>query len=120
MSAETSPEFGKLRNFFWPIHRDELKLFLPLLIMYFLICLNYSILRTSRDALVITAKSAGAEVLPFIKTWAILPASLLIMLFFTQLSNRLSKEKVFYIMISLFLLFFSLFAFVLYPCHESL
>ena len=48
MSAETSPEFGKLRNFFWPIHRDELKLFLPLLIMYFLICLNYSILRTSR------------------------------------------------------------------------
>ncbi len=120
MSDAPSPIFGKLRSFFWPVHRDELKVFIPILLIFFLIALNYSLLRTVKDALVVTAKSSGADALPFIKTYAILPMSLLMMFLFTRLSNRFNTEKVFYVMTSIFLLFFVLFSFVVYPYHESL
>lgn len=39
---------------------------------------------------------------------------------FTRLSNRLSRETVVYVMISLFLLFFFVFTFILYPMRDVL
>lgn len=113
-------EFSKFRSYIWPIHRWELKRFLPLLLIYSLICFNYSILRAAKDALVITAPSSGAEALPFIKVWAILPMAILFTFFFTKLSNRFNLEKIFYIMVGIFVSFFLLFAFVLYPYQEFL
>ena len=58
-------EFSKLREFFWPIYNDELKKFLPMCFMMFFILFNYTILRGSKDALVVSA--GGASVLPFLK-----------------------------------------------------
>ncbi len=121
MSSTTSASgFSKIRSYIWPIHRWELKRFLPLLIIYSLICFNYSILRAAKDALVITAPSSGAEALPFIKVWAILPMAILFTFIFTKLSNRFSIVKVFYVMMGVFLTFFFLFAFVLYPNQDLL
>lgn len=111
-------EFSKWRAFFWPIHRHELKKLIPMMLMIFFICFNYSILRNVKDALVITAKSSGAEVIPFIKVWALLPMAVLFTLGFTKLSNRFSQEKVFYIVVSTFLIIFSLFTFILYPFRD--
>ena len=119
MSAMTH-EFSKLRSYLWPIHRWELKKFIPLLLIYALICFNYSILRAAKDALVVTAPSSGAEALPFIKVWAILPMAILFTFLFTKLSNKFTIEKVFYIMMGGFLSFFFLFAFVLYPYQDIL
>lgn len=113
-------EFGKLRAFFWPIYRQEFAKILPMMLMMFLICFNYSILRNLKDALVVTAQSSGAEVLPFIKVWVLLPMAILITLLFTKLSNRFSQEKVFYIIISSFLVFFGIFTFVLFPMKDYL
>ena len=112
-------EFGTLRSYLWPIHRHELRMFLPMLIMIFFVCFNYSILRSMKDSLIITAPG-GAEVLPFIKLWVILPAAILSTLVFTKLCNRYSQEKVFYIVISFFITGYLLFAFVLYPMRELL
>ncbi len=120
MTTQTQPEFGRFRALFWPVRRNELRLFLPLLLMFFFICLNYNILRVAKDALVVTAPSSGAEAIPFIKVWAILPAALLMTFLFTRLSNRFNFEKIFYIMMGLFLGFFFLFAFVLYPLNDHL
>lgn len=120
MSSENTQKFGKLRSFFWPVYRDELKIFVPLLLMFFFIAFNYNILRATKDALVITAKHSGAEALPFLKTWAILPMALLITFIFTRLSNRFKTQHVFYLMMGIFLSFYLLFGFVLYPLHESL
>lgn len=91
-----------------------------MLLIYFLICFNYTILRAAKDSLVITARSSGAEALPFIKVWAILPMALLMTFFFTRLCNRYKKENVFYIMMGVFLGFFALFALVLYPFRDTL
>lgn len=110
--------FGPFRSIFWPIRRNEVKKIIPMMIMLFLICLSYSILRNVKDAVVVTAKSSGAEVIPFIKVWVLLPMAILATCIFTKLTNRFSQEKVFYIIISFFLLFFMAFVYLFFPYHE--
>ncbi|HAB99751.1 MAG TPA: AAA family ATPase [Parachlamydiales bacterium] len=120
MSLDSKAEFSKWRAFFWPIYRWELKKFLSMLGMFFLIALNYNVLRTFKDSMVVTAPQAGAEAIPFIKVWAILPSALLLTYIFTRLTNRFHREKVFYVMMCIFLAFFFVFAFVLYPLRDIL
>lgn len=120
MKKDEPTEFSKWRSFFWPIHRWELKKFLPMFFMFFLISFNYNALRACKDTLVVTAPHSGAEAIPFIKVWAILPGALLLTWLFTRLANRFGREKVFYIMMSLFLSFFALFTFVLFPGQDYL
>lgn len=113
-------ELGKLRSFLWPIYRNELKTFIPMLVIFFLVGFNYNVLRVTKDALVVTARDSGAEALPFLKVWAILPMALLFTFILTRVSNKVSREKVFYYMIGLFISFFILFTFVLHPYRDSL
>lgn len=114
------PSFSKIRSIFWPIHRHENRVVLPMFLMLLFIAFNYSILRNMKDALVVTAKASGAEVIPFIKVWAMLPMAVIMTLIYTKLANRYSQEKVFYILTSFFLLFFAFFIFVLYPNQDAL
>lgn len=118
MRSQEGAEFGTLRSLIWPIYGYEVKKLLPMIFMLFFICFNYSALRNLKDALVVT--SAGAEVIPFIKVWAILPMAVVVTLIFTKLSNKFSQEMVFYIMTSAFLIAYAFFAFVLYPSREAL
>lgn len=111
-------EFGTLRSFCWPIRKHETRKIIPMLLMLFLICFNYSTLRCMKDSVVVTA--AGAEVLPFIKVWVLLPMAVLLTYAFAKLSNRYSQERVFYIMTSGFLMFYAVFAFILYPMQDAI
>lgn len=113
-------EFGPIRSFLWPVHHHELKKFIPMLLIFFLIFFSYNILRTMKDALVVTAKSSGAEVIPFIKVWVMFPSAILMTFLFTRLTNKLTQEKVFYVMVSIFLVYFFIFAFFLYPARGYL
>lgn len=113
-------EFSRWRTFFWPVHNHELKKLIPMLLIFFLVFFDYNVLRTLKDTLVVTAKSSGAEVIPFIKVWVMFPGALLLTFLFTRLSNRLTREIVFYVMISLFLLYFFVFTFFLYPARDAL
>lgn len=114
------PAFSRWRTYLWPIQGHELAKFLPLLLMSFFIAFNYNILRNLKDSLVITAESSGAEIIPFIKVWVLLPMAVLITFIFTRLVNRFSREKIFYIMMGGFLGFFFLFTFILYPMRNYL
>ncbi|MCH9621825.1 MAG: ADP,ATP carrier protein 1 [Chlamydiia bacterium] len=109
-----------LKRLFWPIMRSERSKFLPMLLIYSFIVFNYSLLKTIKDALIVTAKHSGAETIPFIKLWAILPMALVSTMIFTRLANKYTKEKVFTIMMVGFLSFFAIFAFILYPNQELL
>lgn len=120
MEDATLQQFGKFRRIFWPIRREENRMVIPMFLMLLCICFNYSVLRNMKDALVVTAKSSGAEVIPFIKVWAMLPMAILLTLFYTKLASRYSQERVFYLIIAGFLVFFALFVFVLYPNQDSL
>ncbi len=113
-------KFGKIRSFIWPIHRNELGKFIPMFLMFFLIAFNYSLLRSIKDPLIVTAPFSGAEALPFLKVWAILPMALLMTYIFTKLSNKYSQKKVFNLITVIFLTFFGIFTFILYPLREFL
>ena len=64
--SKTAPEFGKVRSILWPIHSYELKKVIPMVLLFFFILFNYTILRDTKDALVVTAPGGGAEVIPFL------------------------------------------------------
>ncbi|KAF3361709.1 ADP,ATP carrier protein 1 [Chlamydiales bacterium STE3] len=114
------PPFQGFRALIWPVHSHELKKLLPMLAIFFFISFDYNVLRTMKDTIVVTAKSSGAEVIPFIKVWVMFPGALLMTFLFTRLSNRFSSETVIYSILSLFLAYFFVFTFVVYPHRESL
>lgn len=120
MSQDAKLEFGKWRSFFWPIHTFELKKVLPMFLMFFCISFNYTILRDTKDTLIVTAPGSGAEAIPFIKVWLVVPCAVLFMIIYAKLSNTLSKQALFYAVTTPFLIFFALFALVLYPARDAL
>ncbi|KAM0933382.1 putative ADP/ATP carrier protein, bacterial type [Dioscorea sansibarensis] len=100
---------------FLGVEVQTLKKIIPLGIMFFCILFNYTILRDTKDVLVVTAKGSSAEIIPFLKTWVNLPMAVGFMLLYTKLSNVLSKEALFYTVLLPFVAFFGAFGFVLYP-----
>ena len=105
--------FGRVRGFLWPIHGYELKKFLPLFIMLFLVTFNYSFLRSSKDVLMIS--KCGIKALAFLKLYVVLPGAIFYTIYYSYLLNTVSRDKVFYWAIAPFLIFFSLFGILLYP-----
>ena len=120
MSQTQTAEFSKWRSIFWPIHTFELKKLLPMLALFFLILFNYTVLRDTKDTLVVTASESGAEAIPFLKVWGVLPAAVLFLLGYSKLSNKLSKPALFYSTVLPFIVFFGLFSTVLYPLRDLL
>lgn len=120
IAQKTNTEFGKWRSFFWPVHSYELKKLLPMFLMLFFISFVYSSLRNVKDALVLTAPGASGVTLLYLKVCWVIPASIILMVIYAKLSNVLSKEKLFYTTILPFIIFYALFALVLYPNKEYL
>ena len=117
--ATTTKEFGKWRSMLWPVHRFELKKLLPMAFLFFFILFVYTVLRDTKDTLVVTA-AKGSQVIPFLKFWGTMPCAVIFTLIYAKLSNKLSKPALFYSMVIPFLTFFVLFATVLYPLRDSL
>ncbi|MEN9344247.1 MAG: carrier protein 1 [Chlamydiota bacterium] len=120
MSETKTAEFGKWRSFFWPVHGFELKKLLPMFFLFFFINFNYTILRDTKDALIVTAPGSGAEAIPFLKVWGVLPLAIIFMIVYSKLSNVFSKQKLFYSTISFFIAYFALFALIMYPNRDTL
>jgi AAA family ATP:ADP antiporter len=100
---------------FLGVEITTLKKIIPLGMMFFCILFNYTILRDTKDVLVVTARGSSAEIIPFLKTWVNLPMAIGFMLLYTKLANVLSKQALFYSVIVPFIAFFGAFGFVLYP-----
>ena len=112
-----------LKKFFFllcPIFRHELKIFLPMALMHVLIIFNFWIVHNLKDSMVIGTVESGAEVINFLKVWAVFPLSLIFVVLYTVLSNKYSQRRIFTAIILFFLSFYALYAFVLYPYGESL
>jgi AAA family ATP:ADP antiporter len=120
MSQGKLENFGRVRSFFWPIYRYELIKLLPMLLLFFLITLNYNILRILKDTLLITAKNSGAEVIPYVKMYFMLPMAVFMTYIFSVLNHKMRRERVFYVMIGIFLAYFTIFTFLIYPNRDAL
>ena len=109
----------KIRTWVVPLPWSEVYSALPLFALFFLTSFIYNLLRPLKISLIVSAPNAGGEVIPFLKLWAILPASFFFAYIYTKLAARFNRAVVFYTLIGIFLSFFSLFI-ILYPAREQL
>jgi AAA family ATP:ADP antiporter len=93
----------------------EAKKIVPLGIMLFCILFNYTILRNTKDVLVVTAPKSGAEIIPFLKTYVQLPGAIAFAAFYSTLSNRYQQGQIVTGVTTGFLVFYAIFAFVMFP-----
>jgi len=99
----------------WLPPKNELKKVAPLGLMFFFTLFCYTILRDTKDVLVVTAPGSGAEIIPFLKTYVNLPGAIGFTVLYGELTNRFDRQTVFYLVLVPFLLFFAAFATLIYP-----
>ncbi len=110
---EFKPFTNKLRNIFWPIHKHELGRFIPMSALMFCVLFNQNVLRILKDSILIS--EVNAEVTSFTKVYVVTPLAAIFVVIYAYLLNRLSFDKIFYYLASLFTGFYILFAFIIYP-----
>jgi len=124
LQAESASTNGEAKGGFLQAIKDQLptarerKKLLPLGMMFFIILFNYTILRDTKDVLVVTA--AGAEIIPFLKTYCNLPGAIGFTLLYSSLANKLTREQLFYACLMPFVAFFTIFGFLMYPNTAAL
>ncbi len=101
-----------------PIQKGEWPKFLTTALMLLFVLYVYSILRSSKDAIVVSLMSA--ELISTLKLYGTLPIAVLFMLLYTKLVDVFSKIQLFHIINWFFAIFFALFAFVLFPNAENI
>ncbi|MCH9812167.1 NTP/NDP exchange transporter [bacterium] len=116
--VDVTKDFGKWRRRLWPFHRSELKKLLPLVLMKFLATIIFCVLANLKEALVVTSKGSGAEVIPVLKGWVVLPVAFIMAILYSKLSHRLKKKTLFYSFLGGFLAVIFLYGFILYPNAE--
>lgn len=115
---ENAPKslLAKIRLATLPVFGKEFARFVPMSIMIFFILFNYTAMRDTKDALIAT--SCGAEAFSYLKLGVVTPASIIFVIIFTKLSNIFSREKIFYLITSIFIVFFGSFAYLIYPAKD--
>ena len=117
---DSNPQFSIWRERLWPVHWHEHRKLVPMLLIKFFITFIYTILKDAKDTLIVTSAGSGAEAIPVLKGWLVLPAAFVFMFAYSRLSDFLSRRALFYTTLSSFLVFFFLYGFVLYPLRDVL
>lgn len=104
-----------LKKLLFPLKRGEWKLFA---FMFFIVCLinvNFSILRSMRNALVIADTGGSAAFIPYFELFGTFPASVLLTWGISRLMRIFSFRFIFSMTMLFFLSFFIVFAYWIYP-----
>lgn len=120
VTIKSISKFSGWRKRLWSVYKTELSSFLPLFILKFCVTFNYTILTATKDTIVVTAKEGGAEVIPVLKGGVVLLIACLVMLGYSKLCNKLSRNNVFYIILYSFMLFFLLYGLIFFPNKDAL
>ncbi len=120
LSQELNQEFSGIRKLLWPIHSYEIKKFLPMGIMMFCILFIYTLLRDTKDAMLVNAPGAGAESLAFAKGIGVTASAVIFMILYTKAANIFNRIGLFYVTALPFLIFFGLYPYCIYPFVESI
>ncbi|MEL6606742.1 MAG: Npt1/Npt2 family nucleotide transporter [Bacteroidota bacterium] len=112
-----NPEFGKLRRTLFPIHKSELRKFLPLTFIFLMISFNYATLRSLKD--IYLMNNISAEVIYYVKLFGVTPGIIFLTIIYSNISKATDRDTRFNIVISYFLIFFGLSYFVFIPNIET-
>jgi ATP:ADP antiporter, AAA family len=102
----------------FPIRKGEFTLFFTVSVMMILTLYIYSVLRNTKDVLILS--SIGAELLSTVKLYGVLPSAIIFMIVYTKLANSITRLSIYYVLTIFFTLFFAGFALFLYPNFEYL
>ena len=111
----TTTQQPHLSNKF-PISKAELPHFLSMSILMFLFIYVFTTVRDTKDTLVVS--NCGAEAIPFLKLYGVMPCAAMFIVAYSKLSNVLSKSGLFYVTLVPFFVFYGVFAFVLFPNRD--
>lgn len=81
--------------------------------------LAFSVLRSARNALAVADFGGSAAIVPYYELFGTLPASIILAWGLSRLLRRAPIEKVFYIVLCLFIVFFLTFSFIVYPLWRT-
>lgn len=108
------------KKLLFPVKMTEWRVFG---LMMFIVCtinVNFSILRSARNALVVADTGGSASFIPYYELFGTFPASILLTWGLSRLMRVFSPRFIFTATMSFFLLFFLIFAFWLYPHREQI
>ena len=107
----------KFFDYIWPINKKELPKFLSITLLMFCILSIQNLIRAMKDSVINTM--IGVETISFLKLWGVMPAAFLVAIIYVKLVNVMKGENIFYLIMTIFLSFFFIFAFYLFPNYES-
>ncbi len=108
------------KKLIFPVKSEEWRLFG---LMFFVVCLvniNFSILRSVRNALVVADTGGSAAFIPYFELFGTFPASVLLTWGLTRFMRLFSPRFIFSLVMGFFLAFFLVFAFWIYPHREQI
>ena len=114
----SSPSSPSSPSSFFPISLSELPHFLSMSLLMFLFIYVFTTVRDTKDTLVVS--NCGAEAIPYLKLYAVMPTAFLFIMGYSRLSQFLGKKALFYVTLTPFFVFYALFAFVLFPNRDSI
>lgn len=112
-----SSKYSKILDYIWPIFRSELPKFLFITLLMFSILGIQNLIRAMKDSVINTM--IGTETISFLKFWGVMPAAFLVTIIYVKLVSVMKGENIFYLIMSVFIGFFILFAFYLFPNYET-
>lgn len=101
-----------------PITPAEMPHFASMSVMMFLFIYVFTTVRDTKDTLVVS--NCGAEAIPFLKLYGVMPCATVFIVMYSKLSNMLGKQTLFYVTLLPFFVFYGVFAFVLFPNRDML
>lgn len=104
-----------MKDLFSLRNHPSFRLFILMFSIVCLLSINSDILRSARNALTVADLGGSAALIPHFELYGTLPGAILMTWLITRLMKRWPIHKVFLMTLSLFLGFFNLFAFVIYP-----
>jgi len=101
-----------------PIFHKEFRQFILTSFLMFFFIIIFTMTRDTKDSLVVS--NCGAEAIPFLKLYGVMPAATLFFVGYSKLSNVLSKKALFYATLYPFFIFYVAFAFILFPTRNKI
>lgn len=114
----TKKEFGDIRGMIFPIHKSELRKFLPMAFIFVLISFCYALTRSLKDMNML--KEINATAIYWLKAVAITPSMIFFTILYGKVSRSTGRDGRFNAVMIYFLAFFILALFVLLPKKELL
>ncbi len=128
MLESQTKKFNKFQELVFPIHKYELKKFLPMSILMFCLAFIYNLARNLKDWFIqysshlwVGAKpEETTSLISALKFWYVFPCAIIIVMVLTTLTDKFGPDRTFYIVASIFMSFYFVYGYWIYPNLDNL